>query len=116
LLEENRVDVFGKGEVGAELAEVEGDAAHDHVALGDGLAVPSNLARFQVTLGFVQRELFQVDAFRGAVEQAAFVGEDLVGDPSGGRAANDEHQLVLRRAPAVPELLESGEEIRLFRV
>ena len=65
-----------------------------------------------VLLALVQCEGFEVYARRHAVVQPAAVLEELLDDSGGCRAACDQQQVRLRRAPRVSEQLKRREELR----
>ena len=88
-LEINHVDVSEVGEFVVEEFEVIGDATHGHVALHDVVTAPVDATRNQIAFRFLKGEGHQVHPSCRPVEQSAFVGEDLFGDPRGSGSTSD---------------------------
>ena len=109
--EKQPVDVLGHALFGEHQRVVVGHAAHHHVALGDFLLAVAETESLEITLALVERERGHINLVRLAVVEAATVVDDVVNHPRGGRAANDEFDVVASRGPAVPKPFQRGDEL-----
>ena len=104
------VDVLGHTLFWTHQRVVIGHATHHHVALGDFLLAVAEAVCLEIALALVERERSNVNLVRLAVMESTSVVDDVVNHPRGGRAANDEFDVVARRGPTVPKPFQCGDE------
>ena len=104
------VDVLGIAFRCVQLLQVVRYSAQHHIALGNVVPAPVDALRIEKHFRFMQVERFKVDLAGGTIEQATFVGKQLVRYPCGCRTANDKEEVIAPGAPAVPKPLESGKK------
>jgi hypothetical protein len=106
------VDRLRGGLTGTDLREVVRDAAERHVQLDHLVAADLDAPRPQELLGLGQRERIDPDPLGDPVVEAAALAHDLLEHPRRRRSADHDDEPRLLDRPAVPEVLERGEEPR----
>ena len=71
---------------------------------------------FDILLGLEEREGLEMDFVRQTVVKSAVIVDHIANHPRGGRAADDEHDVVDPRAAAVPEEIQGMDEARILRI
>lgn len=110
LSKEQLVDVLRQRVSGLEIGHVIGHAAQYHIGLHEVVTVHCDATVSEILLRLGQGKRMDVHfACRSAIKPALTVNQ-VVKHPCSCAAADNQQQVVLAGAPAVPKVFESGEE------
>ena len=100
------IQILRERETLVEQAPVIRYAAKNHVGLDEFPSAHDNSLFPDIRLAVMQRKRLEADGSRRAVEESAFVAQHLLRHPGRCAPADDEHDVLPRRTPPVPEVFK----------
>ena len=90
--------------------------AKNHIAFDHLASIHNDIIQFKQFFAFCQRKWSKVNASCNPVMKSFFIREKVRYNPRRGRSAGDQHQILLRRCPTIPEIIKRTFKIRAGRI